>query len=275
MTGHGKDRAMSQHPSFPRALLLLTTAAITACGARSSLPIPSPPDTGPGGATASSSAAMSSTAGVGGGCQIFDALPKLTGTVRDFPSSHPDFEKFAGDDPGILETTLGDDGEPVYAHPGGSTETTTGEAEFNAWFHDVPGVNLSAPVDVALFPIVDTAGIDGFGFASEFFFPIDHELLGNEGLEHNFHFTYEGHIHFRFTGKEVFTFAGDDDLWAFIDNRLAIDLGGVHGTQGEVISLDQLGLTVGETYPLDIFFAERHTSQSTLQVELRGFDLCQ
>ena len=267
---------MSHHPSFGPLLSLVAAAALAACGARSSLSVPEAPDTGPGGGAASSSAAMSSsTVGVGGGCQTFPALPKLTGTVRDFSSSHPDFEKFAGDDPGILETTLGADGEPVYAHPGEGTKTTTGEADFNQWFHDVAGVNLGAPLDLPLVPILDSAGIDGFAFDSDAFFPIDDQLFGDEGRDHNFHFTYEGHIHFRFTGSEVFRFAGDDDLWAFIDNRLAIDLGGVHGTEGQDLPLDGLGLTVGQIYPLDIFFAERHTSQSTLHVQLQGFQLCQ
>jgi fibro-slime domain-containing protein len=270
---------MSRHPSFAPLLTLLAAAALAACGARSSLSVPPPPESGPGGATASSTSASttamsSSTAGAGGGCQMFASLPKLTGTVRDFHTSHPDFEKFAGDDPGILESTLGADGEPVYAHPEG-TKTTTGEADFNAWFHDTPGVSLSIVNDLPLSPLIEGTTLVGFGFDSETFFPIDNQLFGNEGLEHNFHFTYEAHIHFRFTGQELFTFAGDDDLWAFIDGRVAIDLGGVHGTEGQQITLDSLGLTVGQTYPIDIFFAERHTSQSTLHVELRGFDLCE
>ena len=134
---------------------------------------------------------------------------------------------------------------------------------------------MSAPSDLPLAPIVDGTGLAGFAFDSDAFFPIDNQLFGNEGLQHNFHFTYRAQILFRFNGSEVFTFAGDDDLWAFIDSRLAIDLGGVHSTEGQEIPLAGLGLTVGQTYPIDIFFAERHTDQSTLHVELRGFDLCE
>jgi fibro-slime domain-containing protein len=158
----------------------------------------------------------------------------------------------------------------VYAHPDGNTPTTTGKADFDAWFHDTPGVNQSASLSLPLLPV-----IGGLAFDSDFFFPIDNQLGGNEGNPHNFHFTYEGHIHFRYKGGEIFRFTGDDDLWAFIDRRLVIDLGGVHPTESMEIDIDELGLTPGETYPLDIYFAERHTDGSTLHVDLLGFDLCQ
>lgn len=261
---------MNRHLPFGSALLLVTALGLVACGARSSLRIPAT-DAGLGGAGGEGTTAMSSSAAsTGGGCQMFPALPMLVGTVRDFSTKHPDFEKFSADDRGMLETTLGADGEPVYAHPDGTTPTTTGKADFDAWYHDTPGVNQSAPLSLPLLPV-----IGGLAFDSDVFFPIDNQLGGNEGNPHNFHFTYEGHIHFRHTAGEIFRFTGDDDLWAFIDNRLVIDLGGVHPTESMQIAIDDLGLTPGETYPLDIYFAERHTDGSTLHVDLLGFDLCQ
>lgn len=261
---------MNRHLPFAPTLLLAAAAALVACGARSSLRVP-PTDAGLGGAGGEGTTAISSSAAsTGGGCQMFPALPMLVGTVRDFHTAHPDFEKFSADDRGIIETTLGDDGEPVYAHPDGTTPTTTGKADFDAWYHDTPGVNESESLTLPLLPVVG-----GLALQSDAFFPIDGELLGNEGDPHNFHFTYEAHIHFQHTGGEIFRFSGDDDLWAFIDRRLVIDLGGVHSTETMQIAIDDLGLTSGETYPLDIYFAERHKDQSTLHVELLGFDLCQ
>jgi fibro-slime domain-containing protein len=62
-------------------------------------------------------------------------------------------------------------------------------------------------------------------------------------------------------------FTGDDDLWVFINNRLVIDLGGVHGPESASVNLDTLGLTAGNTYNFDLFFAERHTSGSNFRVE--------
>ena len=63
--------------------------------------------------------------------------------------------------------------------------------------------------------------------------------FGNEDNPHNYHFTFEIHAEFTYEGGEVFTFTGDDDLFTFINDKLAIDLGGVHGPQSDTIDLDQ------------------------------------
>ena len=103
------------------------------------------------------------------------------------------------------------------------------------------------------------------------FFPIDDMGFGNEGNPHNYHFTTELHATFDYQGGEVFTFTGDDDLWLFINDRLAIDLGGLHPEVSATIDLDQiadqLGIVVGGTYPMDIFHAERRTSESNFRIE--------
>jgi hypothetical protein len=54
------------------------------------------------------------------------------------------------------------------------------------------------------------------------FFPIDNKLLGNEGKKRNFHFTYEIHSEFTYQKGQKFSFTGDDDVWVFINNKLAL-----------------------------------------------------
>ena len=187
----------------------------------------------------------------------------LTGTVRDFSDSHPDFEAFLSSDPGIVETTLGADGKPVYAGQAGNP-TTTGQANFDQWYRDTPGVNLSDSLSLTL-DDPDENGV--YTYTNGSFFPIDGALLGNEGRSHNYHFTFELASEFTYQGGETFSFTGDDDLWVFINGELAIDLGGVHSAQSASVNLDTLGLTVGETYSFNLFFAERHTSASTFRID--------
>ncbi|MBL9023626.1 MAG: fibro-slime domain-containing protein [Myxococcales bacterium] len=190
----------------------------------------------------------------------------LTGTIRDFQASHPDFEDFLGIDPGIVLPDLGPDNKPVYAGQAGN-DTTTGQANFDQWFRDVSGVNQSAPFTLTLTP----SGGGVFTFDDSDFFPVDDQLFGNEGNPHNYHFTYELHTTFLYSGGETFSFTGDDDLFTFVNRKLAIDLGGVHGAMSDTIDLDaraaELGISPGNVYQLDFFFAERHTTESNFRVD--------
>ncbi len=192
--------------------------------------------------------------------------PNLLGTLRDFHQAHPDFEKFLGDDRGIVKADLGADLKPVYASAT-TTSTTTGKANFDQWYRTVAGVNVAVPFQL---PLVKGAnGISTFDDAA--FFPLDGKGFGDEGNNHNFHFTYELHTEFIYTGGERFTFIGDDDVFVFINNKLAIDLGGVHTAETKSVDLDQsaamLGIQKGATYALAIFQAERHTTESHFRVD--------
>jgi len=227
--------------------------------------------TGGGGGGAGGSGATS-----GGACS------GLYGVVRDFkmsttPGGHPDFQgDFPDNDPGIVKDTLDADEKPVYAHPGGTTPCTTGQANFDQWYHDTPGVNMTYIVGLHF---VTNGNVLTFsasknnpnGVPNSSFFPLDNAGFGNQDEPHNYSFTTEIHTKFTYNGGETFTFIGDDDVWVFINNRLAIDMGGLHQQQTQTVNLDdnagKLGIAKGNVYSLAVFHAERHTVESNFRVD--------
>lgn len=208
-----------------------------------------------------------------------DAAPcsqLLKAVARDFRGwpgpngepKHPDFQNGNQVQKGIAAEMLGADSKPVYGLPG-PTPVSTGAAEFAQWYRDVPGVNERFEIDIPLTPHPTRPGT--FVFDNDAFFPLDGRGFGNQDQSHNFGFTTELHFEFPYRGGEVFTFRGDDDLYLYVNGLLAMDLGGVHGAMTATVDLDQdaakLGITRGNTYRMDIFHAERHTSRSTFHIE--------
>lgn len=199
----------------------------------------------------------------------------LTGTIRDFCA--PDVSgctrltDFEGGVPGVVTgmvapTLTG--GLPT-AGPNIVTGASTA-ANFAKWFTDSPGYNLHFATSLSL-----TESAPGvFTYSNNSFFPIDGQGYGNQGRSHNYHFTMhlEGQLAFSdptAVADKVFTFSGDDDLWVFVNGNLVLDLGGVHGLSTKSFTeedLKALGMAAGTAYDLDIFFAERHTSQSNFTI---------
>jgi fibro-slime domain-containing protein len=127
---------------------------------------------------------------------------------------------------------------------------------FNQWYRDVLGANLAAPHSITLFE--DGAGV--YEYRDDTFYPIDGLLFGNEGDAHNYFFTYAITAYFDYhacTGQFI-DFMGADDAWMFVDDALAMDLGGLVPDTHQLVELDRMDLEDGLTYEMRFFFAHRY-----------------
>ena len=197
----------------------------------------------------------------------FAADNTLTGVVRDFPSDGVNFEgktyiegQSFGLFRGLVEKTL----------TGRSPKLTAlGASKINAenfsqWFTKTSN---NVPLRLTLQETADGSGV--YAYNNNSFFPIDGQELGNQGLGHNFHFTFTASARFVYKPgtHQTLTIRGDDDIWVYFDKQLGVDLGGVHRPASATVDMDELltGKPEG-IYSFDLFFAERHTARSTLSI---------
>ncbi len=94
--------------------------------------------------------------------------------------------------------------------------------------------------------------------------------------QRNQHYCFESHAKFTQKPGLRFNFRGDDDIWVFIDNKLAVDLGGTHLAAPGYVDLDKFEglsgkLETGNEYDLDIFFCDRRTTMSNVRIKTNMF----
>lgn len=193
-----------------------------------------------------------------------DCPAELHVVYHDFEPEHPDFGcSMSGTSitPGLVLDTLDADRKPQYnpdpppSPTGNSDPMITSANTFYEWFHDIPGTNVVSEGVLELYEDPPDSGI--FHYENE-----DHVIVSGTGA-----FTTEIHSEFVYKEGQVFTFTGDDDVWVFIDNQLVVDVGGLHHDETGSVDLDDLGLTPGETYNIDMFHAERCYGYSIFKLE--------
>jgi fibro-slime domain-containing protein len=217
------------------------------------------------------------------------ALIYLSGIIRDFRKTHPDFNRPNGDN-GVINNfvsiSLGSDNKPSFNLNKTATTTTTNPSNFAQWFNDVTNINQPIVYSLSL-SNGSVADPRIFTYYSTVFWPIDGLLFGNEGDLHNNYFTYEIHTYMGYNGGEIYTYISSDDYWIFV-NRLQPpnwNLNGIHLATTYILNMDTVSnttwkLTIGNIYTLDMFYAHRGawtgplSHDPTLEIQLPKVVLC-
>ena len=192
---------------------------------------------------------------------------------------------------GLVDYELGEDHLPVF-HAGKKTTNKALDAT-ERWFKAVEG--KSASYIGALKMDYEVSGAE-FSFYQDRFYPVDEakfsegDVVNKDGHNHLFTMSFAVPFTVLANGGEQFEIAADDDTFVFVGDRLAIDLGGVHGVMGgrfEIHDDGEVYTAIGDEEPaysgirlnggdgsmVRIFHADRDASQSVFNVKFAGMNI--
>lgn len=192
------------------------------------------------------------------------ALSQLTAEWYTINWGHADTEhSIDGTTTGLVQATLGPDGLPVR-----SAYSLTFPTSSSNYIRDVNGANEILWWTPGTRAGIGTVSVDSF-YGSPVNLPINQTsnlFPGGGGSNGNPNGYVAAHFYGTFlapsNGSITLTLGADDDAWVFINGQLVVDLGGVKPLAPAPTTVSSL--TAGQTYTIDLFFADRHVTQSGL-----------
>jgi len=182
--------------------------------------------------------------------QFYGAMTAADLTIDNTAGVH-----IAGDFTFLDECFAAGDTQPAAGLP--DTGQILSPASFDQWFRDVPGVNVGESYQLMLKKVGSeyVASFDGWD-------PIGDDLYGNESASQNYGYTMDLQGLFLNTncGGMYIEIETGMDCWLFIDDVLAIDLGGISGNTHQRIELDRLGLASDTWHRVRLYVAQRLNS---------------
>ncbi len=192
---------------------------------------------------------------------------------------------------GMVGYELNDDYLPVFV--AGSLTPNRGLGDTTRWFVAVDGKSASYIGALKMEYVADGAT---FSFAHDEFYPLDDakfsdgDVVNEDGHNHLFTMGFAVPFTVLASGEESFSIEADDDTFVFVDNKLAIDMGGIHDiTSGSFVIMENgevyaasgdeelaftgIKLDRGKGSAVRIFHADRDADESAFGVRFTGMNL--
>lgn len=195
---------------------------------------------------------------------------------------------------GLVDFELDGNYLPV-ATGAGKLTTNRGvtKESFARWFNQKEGLSTEYPGTIEMSYSEKNAE---FSFYQDNFYPLDNagtkqgDTVNNDGHNHLFTMNFSVPFVVLADGNEHFAIEADDDTFVFIGNKLALDMGGIHGkiradfeirANGEVytsvggIDFAYSGITLNQddSMVLRVFHADRNSASSVFNVKFSGMNL--
>jgi fibro-slime domain-containing protein len=180
-----------------------------------------------------------------------------------------------GETRGMVQDTLVWDSTQGRKYPRrGSVDECSSQLE--NWFN--PASSRSTTCGTLFFSNVGDSARPDWKFDAPAFFPLDSispqrsvVLPNGTIVADDYAYCMEINAAIDYAGGDTLKVRGDDDTWVFLDDRLAVDQGGIHYAKQVTLALDTLPFLkgkLGRTLDLDVYYCSRQPATAVFGMEV-------